>query len=65
MIGYTLAQLRAFTVAAAKDDRQRLAELALAVRVAFGADAAGWQQFQNLMTGTAPAQPQKEIPTNG
>ncbi|MPS46177.1 MAG: hypothetical protein E2597_18845 [Stenotrophomonas sp.] len=60
-----MAQLRAFTAAAARDDRQRLAELALAVRVAFGADAAGWQQFQNLMTGITPAQPPKESPTNG
>jgi hypothetical protein len=33
--------------------------------VAFGADAAGWQQFQNLMTGITPAQPPKELPTNG
>lgn len=54
---FTLAQLRGFTAAAARDERQRLANLALAVRIAFGADAAGWQQYQNLMAGTGTAQP--------
>lgn len=54
---FTLAQLRGFTAAAARDERQRLADLALAVRIAFGADAAGWQKYQNLMTWAAPARP--------
>ncbi|WP_313493759.1 hypothetical protein [Stenotrophomonas sp.] len=57
MMRFTLAQLRGFTAAAARDERQRLADLALAVRIAFGADAAGWRQYQNLMTGLAPAHP--------
>lgn len=61
---FTLAQLRGFTAAAARDERQRLADLALAVRIAFGADAAGWRQYQNLMTGPAPARLQ-EPPSHG
>jgi len=54
---FTWAQLRGSTAAAARDKRQRLAKLALAVRTAFGADAAGWQQYQTLMAGHAPARP--------
>ncbi|HEL3863063.1 hypothetical protein JAK63_08490 [Stenotrophomonas maltophilia] len=60
-----MAQLRAFTAAAARDDRQRLSDLALAVRIAFGADAAGWQQFQNAMTGASRPNKTKEIPPHG
>lgn len=56
---FTLAQLRGFTAAAARDERQRLADLASAVRIAFGADAAGWRQYQNLMTGQVPARPEE------
>ncbi|MEJ6328649.1 hypothetical protein Q2B95_08275 [Stenotrophomonas maltophilia] len=65
MLTYTLAQLRAFTAAAARDDRQRLSDLALVVRIAFGADAAGWQQFQNAMTGAARPGTTKETPSHG
>ncbi|KRG43055.1 MULTISPECIES: hypothetical protein [Bacteria] len=65
MLSYTLAQLRAFTAAAARDDRLRLVDFALAMRVAFGADAAGWQKYQTLMTGGDPVHPPKELPTNG
>lgn len=64
-MSYTLGQLRAYTAAAAKDDRQRLADLALAVRIAFGADAAGWQQYQSLMTGPRLASSTKEGPSHG
>ncbi|HDS1220269.1 hypothetical protein NJH49_09000 [Stenotrophomonas maltophilia] len=65
MLTYTLAQLRAFTAAAARDDRQRLSDLALVVRIAFGADATGWQQFQNAMTGAARPGTTTETPTHG
>ncbi|WP_075676129.1 hypothetical protein [Stenotrophomonas sp. TD3] len=65
MLSYTLAQLRAFTAAAARDDRLRMADFALAMRVAFGADAAGWQKYQTLMTGAGPVHPTKESPTHG
>lgn len=62
---FTLAQLRAYTAAADRDERQRMAAFAVAMRVAFAADAAGWQQFQQSMTGQAPAHKSKEKQANG
>ncbi len=42
---YTLAQARAFAEAAARDDCQREAALANALRMAFGADVPAWKQY--------------------
>ncbi|WP_337054103.1 hypothetical protein [Pseudoxanthomonas sp. USHLN014] len=41
----TLAQLRAFTAAAARDDRHREARSAIAARVAMGADKNDWTNY--------------------
>lgn len=50
---YTLAQLRAFTAAAAQDDRDRIADLAVATRMAMGAPAADWQLYLAALRGKA------------
>lgn len=51
---YTLAQLRAFTAAAAQDDRDRIAEFAVATRMAMAAPAADWQMYLAALRGHAP-----------
>lgn len=52
---YTLAQLRAFTAAAAQVERDRIAELAVATRMAMAAPAADWQMYLAALRGQAPA----------
>ncbi|WP_158230136.1 hypothetical protein [Stenotrophomonas maltophilia] len=53
---YTLAQLRAFTAAAAQVERDRIAEFAVATRMAMAAPAADWQLYLAALRGQAPAQ---------
>lgn len=62
---YTLAQLRGFTAAAAQDDRDRIAELAVATRMAMAAPAADWQQYLAALRGQSQPFPQSGTSTNG
>lgn len=50
---YTLAQLRGFTAAAAQDDRDRVAEYAVATRMAMAAPASDWQMYLAALRGAA------------
>lgn len=62
---YTLAQLRGFTAAAAQDDRDRVAEYAVATRMAMAAPASDWQMYLSALRGQAGTPPQSGTSTNG
>ncbi|AWB80054.1 hypothetical protein B7H26_19905 [Stenotrophomonas maltophilia] len=62
---YTLAQLRAFTAAAAQVERDRIAELAVATRMAMAAPAADWQMYLAALRGQVPAQQRQGISNDG
>lgn len=46
---YTLAQLHAFVAAAGREDRQREASMAVAVRMGMGADKNQWSDYLRRM----------------
>ncbi|RRU09656.1 hypothetical protein EGJ03_09470 [Stenotrophomonas maltophilia] len=58
---YTLAQLRAFTAAAAQNDRDRIAEFAVATRMAMAAPAADWQMYLAALRGPPVGQTQGKV----
>lgn len=62
---YTLAQLRGFTAAAAQDDRDRIADLAVATRMAMAAPPADWQLYLAALRGQSQPPPQSGTSTNG
>ena len=62
---YTLAQLRGFTDAAAQDDRNQIAELAVATRMAMAAPPADWQLYLAALRGQTQPSPKSGTSTNG
>ncbi|UGB22602.1 hypothetical protein [Stenotrophomonas maltophilia] len=62
---YTLAQLRGFTAAAAQDDRDHIAELAVATRMAMAAPPADWQLYLAALRGQTQPPPKSGISPNG
>ncbi|HDS1145986.1 TPA: hypothetical protein QDZ88_001018 [Stenotrophomonas maltophilia] len=62
---YTLAQLRGFTAAAAQDDRDHIAELAVATRMAMAAPPADWQLYLAAQRGRSQPRPQSGTSING
>jgi len=62
---YTLAQLRGFTAAAAQDDRDHIAQLAVATRMAMAAPTADWQQYLASLRGQTQPPPKSGISSNG
>jgi len=62
---YTLAQLRGFTAAAAQDDRDHIAEIAVATRMAMAAPPADWQLYLAALRGQSQSPPQPGTSTNG
>jgi len=65
VVTYTLAQLRGFMEAAAQDDLDRVAQFAVATRMAMGAEQADWQKYLTALSGQAPAQQKKGTTTHG
>jgi len=65
VITYTLAQLRGFTEASARDDLDRVAQFAVATRMAMGAEPADWQKYLAALSGQATAQQKQGTTTHG
>lgn len=51
---FTLTQLRAFTAAAAQDDRESTADFAVATRMAMAAPTSDWQLYLSHQRGQRP-----------
>ncbi|MBN7830657.1 hypothetical protein J5H37_12000 [Stenotrophomonas maltophilia] len=62
---YTLAQLRGFTAAAAQDDRDHIAQLAVATRMAMAAPPADWQLYLAALRGQSQLPQQPGTSPNG
>jgi len=60
-----LAQLRGFTAAAARDDCDRVAQFAVATRMAMGAEAGDWQKYLAALSGQAQHQQNQGKQSNG
>jgi len=56
VVTYTLAQLRGFMEAAAQDDLDRVAQFAVATRMAMGAEPADWKKYLAALSGQTQAQ---------
>jgi len=62
---YTLAQLRGFTAAAAQDDRDRVADYAVATRMAMAAPQADWRAYLAALSNPVPAGKQPGTDNHG
>ncbi|MBH1477315.1 hypothetical protein I5U59_15165 [Stenotrophomonas maltophilia] len=60
-----MAQISGFIAAAAQDDRERVAQFAVATRMAMGAEQGDWQLYLNALSGKTPSQQYKGVKTHG